>query len=392
MTRLSEHQRGLLLSGVAAPAGLFSPPPRPFCPAARPTGRVSRAAMKTANFPELHELERIVESASPYLSVQSHCEVKTDGQSFPIYSFSLGNTDANVPTVGFFAGIHGLERIGTQVLLTYMQSLMARLEWDDLLHQQLANIRLVFMPLVNPGGMWRGTRCNPNGVDLMRNAPVEALEKVPFLLSGQRISPRLPWYRGLAAAPMEIESQAVCRVVEEELFTHDFSLTLDCHSGFGVQDRIWFPHAHTVVPIRHLAEVHALECLFDQTYPNHNYLFEPQSQQYLTHGDLWDHLYLLAASKPHQVFLPLTLEMGSWLWIKKSPRQLLSRLGIFNPLAAHRQQRVLRRHMLWLDFLTRAACGHQRWLPTGELREQHELAARTRWYKGPTNMNTSAVR
>ena len=98
MTRLSEHQRGLLLSGVAAPAGLFSPPPRPFCPAARPTGRVSRAAMKTANFPELHELERIVESASPYLSVQSHCEVKTDGQSFPIYSFSLGNTDANVPT------------------------------------------------------------------------------------------------------------------------------------------------------------------------------------------------------------------------------------------------------------------------------------------------------
>ncbi len=310
------------------------------------------------------------------------CEVTSGAQKFPVYTLALGATDPRAPAVGFFAGIHGLERIGTQVLLTYLQSLLARLEWDDLLHQQLAKVRLVFMPLVNPGGMWAGTRCNPNGVDLMRNAPVEALEKVPFLLSGQRISPRLPWYRGLVAGPMEIESQALCRVVQEELHTHDFSLTLDCHSGFGVQDRIWFPHAHTVVPIAHLAEIHALGALFDQAYPNHNYLLEPQSQQYLTHGDLWDHLYLQATEQSQRVFLPLTLEMGSWLWIKKSPTQLLSRLGIFNPLAAHRQQRVLRRHMLWLDFLTRAACGHAHWLPTGAARKHHDLAARARWYKG----------
>ena len=336
--------------------------------------------LKTIDFPELHELARIVDSNSPYLTVRKRCEVEVDNQRLPVYSLSLGNPDPKVPAVGFFAGIHGLERIGTQVLLTYLQSLLARLAWDDLLHQQLSSVRLVFMPLVNPGGMWLGTRCNPNGVDLMRNAPVEATEKVPFMLSGQRISARLPWYRGVANAPMEIESQAVCQVVEEELLTHDFSITLDCHSGFGAQDRIWFPHAHTVVPIVHLAEIHALESLFDQTYPNHNYLFEPQSHQYLTHGDLWDHLYLKAAGENEKVFLPLTLEMGSWLWIKKSPRQVLSRLGIFNPLAAHRQQRVLRRHMIWLDFLTRAACGHQRWLPAGALREQHDCAARARWY------------
>ena len=353
---------------------------RPFRVASRTTARSGRLDLKTIDFPELHELARIVDINSPYLTVRKRCEVEVDNQRLPVYSLSLGNPDPNVPAVGFFAGIHGLERIGTQVLLTYLQSLLARLAWDDLLHQQLASIRLVFMPLVNPGGMWLGTRCNPNGVDLMRNAPVEATEKVPFMLSGQRISARLPWYRGVANAPMEIESQTVCRVVEEELLTHDFSITLDCHSGFGAQDRIWFPHAHTVVPIQHLAEIHALESLFDQTYPNHNYLFEPQSHQYLTHGDLWDHLYLKAAGEKEKVFLPLTLEMGSWLWIKKSPRQVLSRLGIFNPLAAHRQQRVLRRHMIWLDFLTRAACGHQRWLPTGTLREQHDCAARARWY------------
>jgi murein tripeptide amidase MpaA len=69
-----------------------------------------------------------------------------------------------------------------------------------LLHQQLESIRLVFVPVVNPGGMWRGTRANPNGVDLMRNAPVDALERTPFLLGGHRLGAGLPWYRARQAA------------------------------------------------------------------------------------------------------------------------------------------------------------------------------------------------
>ena len=54
------------------------------------------------------------------------------------------------------------------------------------------------------------------------------------------------------------------------------------------------------------------------------------------------------------MFLPVTLEMGSWLWVKKNPRQIFSRHGIFNPMIEHRQQRVLRTHIGWLDFITRA--------------------------------------
>jgi hypothetical protein len=219
-------------------------------------------------------------------------------------------------------------------------------------------------------------------VDLMRNAPLQAAERVPFLFGGQRISARLPWYRGAADAPMEIESRAVCRVVEEELLHREFSLALDCHSGFGLRDRIWFPHAHTVVPMRHLPEIHALKDLFDQTYPHHSYMFEPQSRQYLTHGDLWDYLYLQASADETRLFLPLTLEMGSWLWVKKNPRQLFSRHGIFNPLPSHRLQRVLRRHVLWLDFLARAACGYRHWLPTEAERVQHREDAIARWYRG----------
>jgi hypothetical protein len=36
---------------------------------------------------------------------------------------------------------------------------------------------------------------------------------------------------------------------------------------------------------------------------------------------------------------------------------------MFNPIVPHRFQRVMRRHLLWFDFLTRAACSHQHWLP-----------------------------
>ena len=83
---------------------------------------------------------------------------------------------------------------------------------------------------------------------------------------------------------------------------------------------------------------------------------------------------------PQGVFLPLTLEMGSWLWVKKNPRQLFSRHGLFNPHLPHREQRVLRRHLPLLDFMLRAAAGHASWLPQGADRARHEKAAHQRWY------------
>jgi hypothetical protein len=340
--------------------------------------------MNHAELPELIELERIITEGAGHLEARVLCKVAAGEQTFPVYSIALGNPSPDVPAVGFFGGVHGLERIGAEVVIAYLQSLLMRLQWDSLLHRQLESVRLVFMPVVNPGGLWRGTRANPNGVDLMRNAPLEARERVPFLIGGQRISAGLPWYRGPQNSPMEAESQAVCQVVTEELLTRKFSIALDCHSGFGINDRIWFPYAHTTRPIEHLPEIHALKEIFDQTNSNHRYTFEPQSRQYLAHGDLWDYLYRQAemqAAHPAQSFLPLTLEMGSWLWVKKNPRQLFSRHGMFNPLIEHRQQRVLRRHMVWLDFLTRAACSHQRWIPTDRAREDHQARALAHWYR-----------
>ena len=330
---------------------------------------------------ELSELQALIEEGQPYLDAKVLCEVDAAGESFPVLALYLGNPSPNVPAVGFFGGVHGLERIGAEVVIAFVRHLVKRLRWDSVLHEQLRELRLVFMPVVNPGGLRLGTRANPSGVDLMRNAPVDASERVPHLLGGQRISASLPWYRGPKDAPMQAESAALCALAEAELLGRPFSLAVDCHSGFGVQDRIWFPYAHTRRPVEHLPELHALRMIFEQTHAHHMYVFEPQSHQYLTHGDVWDHLYRGVEADPSRVFLPLTLEMGSWLWVKKNPRQLFSRHGMFNPLIGHRQHRVMRRHIALLDFFTRAASSYSRWLPKADERESHREQALARWYR-----------
>lgn len=334
------------------------------------------------HLPELDALERTLALGSPHLTVKVVRQVESlRSTPLPVYAISLGNPSPDVPAVGFFGGVHGLERIGAEVVIAYLHSVVMRLQWDATLHEQLQSMRLVFMPIVNPGGMAMGTRANPRGVDLMRNAPVDARDTVPFLVGGQRYSAGLPWFRGRLGDAMEAENQALCEVVHTELLSHPFSIALDCHSGFGARDRIWFPYAHTREPITHLAEMQALQRIFTQTYSNHAYVFEPQSLQYLAHGDVWDHLYQQSCQSPGRVFLPLTLEMGSWLWIKKNPRQIFSRSGIFNPLTSHRQHRVLRRHLSLLDFLARASCSHTHWSPTDpSTRGALQAEALQKWY------------
>lgn len=331
--------------------------------------------------PELDRLERLLEAAPPHhVSVNVVAQADHLGRRLPVYAIALGNADRGLPAMGCFGGVHGLERIGTQVVIAWLESLLARMQWDLALHALLERVRLVLMPLVNPGGMARGTRANPQGVDLMRNAPLDAKDPVPFLLGGQRASAGLPWYRGPLGAPMEAESAALCRVVEHELLGRPFSMALDCHSGFGMQDRIWFPYAHCRAPIEHLAEMHRFHEIFSAGQAHHPYVFEPQSRHYLTHGDLWDHLYRRACEMPPGVFLPLTLEMGSWLWVRKNPRQLLRRGGLFNPIILHREQRVLRRHLPLLQFSLHAAAGAALWLPGPDQRERQRHLGLARWY------------
>ena len=172
------------------------------------------------HLPELTELERILDAGAAHLEVKEICRIDAKTARLPLYSIALGNPAPELPALGFFGGLHGLERIGTAVVLAYLNNLVTRLRWDSALQRRLESTRLVFMPLINPGGMLHGTRCNPNGIDLMRNAPIEALKRVPFMLGGQRLSRALPWFRGVRNAPMEAENKAVCHVVEHLSLIH----------------------------------------------------------------------------------------------------------------------------------------------------------------------------
>lgn len=321
-------------------------------------------------FSELDELETVVARLGSRARCRVVETVACKGREFPIHCISLGSERPDAPVLAFFGGIHGLEKIGTEVILAYMQTIAALLDWDEEFNTRLTKSRLVFMPIVNPVGVFRGTRCNGNGVDLMRNSPIESVGKTR-LYSGQRLSARLPWYRG-DESRMEKEAQALCRVVHDELFPATLAIAVDLHSGFGIQDRLWFPYASNRTPYPDIAEACALKQLFDACYPHHVYKIEPMSQEYVISGDLWDYLYddHVARRARGKLFLPLTLEMGSWLWLRKNPTHLFQRHGLFHPLLPHRQQRIMRRHLTLFDFLYRCLLHPGAWAILDPERQQ----------------------
>ncbi len=312
--------------------------------------------------PELATLQRL----APDIDRFGQCEVlaTVDGPNgpFPIHALSFGPRDPAIPVLIVVGGVHGLERIGTQVVLAYLTTLLRRLEWDAMAQRALAHARVAFVPLVNPVGMASRRRANGSGVDLMRNAPVHPDGWGTPLLGGQRISPRLPWFMGYAGAPMEAEAAALVDFVQRIAYPSRAAICLDVHSGFGFVDRLWFPYARTRTPFPRLPEVFALKSLLDRTLPNHVYRIEPQAQSYTIQGDLWDHVFDAHEQvRAPGVLVPITLEMGSWMWVKKNPRQLMSALGGFNPVVPHRVRRTLRRHLALIDFLYRAVASPDAW-------------------------------
>lgn len=313
--------------------------------------------------PELVELDELAQQISTIGQVTIEDEIAFGEHIMPLYSFAIGTKHANAPCVAFIGGVHGLERVGTNLAISYLKTILELIQWDRGLQHLLGQCRIFFLPLLNPAGMYAMTRSNGNGVDLMRNAPIDADTKPNLMLvGGHRLSPRLPWFRGHKNRPMEKEAEALLGFLRREIFPAPFSITLDLHSGFGLADRLWFPFAYTHKPFDRIDHMFELKRRLERSLPNHSYIVEPQSKQYLTHGDLWDYIYLEhKQAHPHKAFLPLTLEMGSWLWIKKNPRQLFSSLGIFNPMMPHRLRRTLRRHLGLLDFLVRAAVSHDNW-------------------------------
>ena len=344
---------------------------------------VSRTMLQ--RLPELIELQRLADhGAKRFVRVEEIAAVNHGDLALPVLAFEFGNMDPKAPVFFLTGGIHGLERIGTRVIISYLKTLVNLANWDDSTRDLLERVRFSVVPIINPVGMYLGRRSNGNGVDLMRNAPIDAdTTGRASIAGGHRISNKLPWYRGVAGGPMEKEAAAIVKYFEEKFAQAQSVIALDMHSGFGAVDRLWFPYAKTAQPFPNVKEVYQLIHNLDSVYPHHIYKVEPQSASYTTHGDLWDYLYDRRATAKGSIFIPLTLELGSWSWIKKNPRQIFSSLGIFNPVMPHRTSRILRRHLHLLDFMLRAAAAPQSWVQGHGVLSQPEVSerlAKARWY------------
>src|SRR5688500_18475591 len=115
-------------------------------------GRVTRQSARVrgvhrSSFTELDALESVLARGARHLRTDVACTVDSAGQALPLHVIRLGNADSALPAVGFFGGVHGLERIGSRVVIAFLDHLVARLEWDASLHQLLSGVHLVFMPI-----------------------------------------------------------------------------------------------------------------------------------------------------------------------------------------------------------------------------------------------------
>lgn len=333
-----------------------------------------------ATLAEVQEIERLAESLKDHARTERIGTSGHGADALPIYKLTFGSEDPQAPVIALVGGVHGLERIGAQVCVALLNLLGQLVLWDQNTQKVLEKIRIVFIPTVNPWGILHKRRANANGVDLMRNAPLEATGKVPFLLGGHRFSSALPWYRG--SGVLEPEAQALVDHIERELLRSPLTISVDFHSGFGFQDRIWFPYAKSIDPYPEIHVMHAFKELMEKTYPYHFYRIEPQAVSYTTHGDLWDYLYdRHLETKRAGLYLPLCIEMGSWNWVKKNPFQFFRSDGAFNPVKQHRLRRTLRRHNTFFEFLLRAVSSPDAWARlSDEQSAKHRDRALELWY------------
>lgn len=331
--------------------------------------------MSQKTLPEIKFIEKTLSEFPGMARGQVLGLVGSSEDRFPIYEISIGSEDRQAPVLGLIGGVHGLERIGSQVTLSLLNSILRIQLWDETLQLLLKKIRIFFIPTVNPWGIYHRRRSNALGVDLMRNSPVRAEGKVPWGLGGQTYSPRLPWYQGES---LQEENRLVLDAIERQIADAPFAWTLDIHSGFGWQDQLWFPYAKSNSPFPDLAQVYLFKNFFELSHPYHFYQIEPQT--YRTHGDLWDYSYDLFRSQA-RFYLPLTLELGSWNWVKKNPLQIFSKEGLFHPRAPHRHKRILRRHWTLFDFMIRMTASYSKWSQLSEDRKiKAEMSGRETWY------------
>ena len=80
-----------------------------------------------ATLPELVQLEAILSTAPPELGIDTACEVRVGRHRLPVPVIRLGSTSPDSPAIAFVGGVHGLERIGSALVLECLRQIVRRL-------------------------------------------------------------------------------------------------------------------------------------------------------------------------------------------------------------------------------------------------------------------------
>lgn len=73
--------------------------------------------MTGVKFPELDQLERIIDQLGTRAQTEVIARIQCRKLEFPIHCISIGAAGPDVPVLVFFVGVHGLEKIGSEVIL-----------------------------------------------------------------------------------------------------------------------------------------------------------------------------------------------------------------------------------------------------------------------------------
>jgi hypothetical protein len=90
---------------------------------------VSRSLLM--HLPELVEIQRLAaHGGKGLIRVTELANVQHGGLSLPIHAFEFGSTSPEAPVFFLTGGVHGLERIGTRVIISYLKTLTQLASWD----------------------------------------------------------------------------------------------------------------------------------------------------------------------------------------------------------------------------------------------------------------------
>lgn len=122
----------------------------------------------------LEEVNTIIEdahTANPLITAIEQVGTSVDGR--PINALVVSDNPSSLemePRVRISGGIHGNEKVTTEVITRYINYLLSEYNNSNTEIIDLINSRyIVIIPVLNPDGYFNWTRYNSNGVDLNRN-------------------------------------------------------------------------------------------------------------------------------------------------------------------------------------------------------------------------------